>query len=103
MDKKTAKIAKQFSRGIRKRFKIDRIILFGSRARGEHLLKSDFDFIIVSEDFRGIPFYKRMAEMLNYWHWSEDLEPLCYTPEEFEKKKRETVMIRYAVREGINF
>jgi len=38
-----------------------RIFLFGSRARGNHLKDSDYDLIVVSSRFEGIPFTKRIV------------------------------------------
>ena len=87
---------------VRKRFKISAAYLFGSRARGDFLKSSDFDVILVSDDFEGVFFSKRIAQTYPFWrHYPEEIEPLCYTPEEFEKKRRETGIVKTAVSEGI--
>jgi predicted nucleotidyltransferase len=39
---------------IKKRLPDVRVILFGSRARGDHLADSDIDLILVSRTFEGI-------------------------------------------------
>ena len=57
--------------------------------------------IIISEDFEGVPFYERMDKLILLWESSLDLEALCYTPEEFEEKKKEIGIVAEAVREGI--
>ena len=91
-----------FLKEVRKKFNISQAIVFGSRARDEHLKDSDYDIILVSEDFRDIFFSKRSALMYDFWrHWPLEIEPLCYTHEEFEAKKNQLGIVAEAVREGI--
>ncbi|MDK2373024.1 MAG: nucleotidyltransferase domain-containing protein [Candidatus Korarchaeota archaeon] len=81
-----------------------RIILFGSRARGEHLKYSDYDLIVVSKRFEGIPFIRRSALLLKHLYRRGivmPLELLCYTTEEFERKKEELGVVREAVSYGV--
>ena len=101
MDKATTKIANKFASRIRKAYSPERIILFGSRARGDHFQGSDFDFIVVSDKFRGTPFVHRPSEMYDYWDEAVDIEAICYTPEEFAKKLSQHGIVCAAVREGI--
>jgi hypothetical protein len=35
------------------------------------------------------------------WTGNVDIEPLCYTKKEFEKKKRQIGIIQHAITEGI--
>ncbi|MCL5058421.1 MAG: nucleotidyltransferase domain-containing protein [Actinobacteria bacterium] len=63
----------------------DRIILFGSHAQGTADKYSDIDLVIISKDFAVMGFKQRcevlgraIAEIM------EPIEPLAYTPEEFE-------------------
>ena len=100
MDRETTEIARRFIRRLMNRYTLHKVILFGSRARGDNLKTSDFDFIIVSPDFEGIHFLKRMSSIYEYWDEHYDIEPLCYTPEEFEEKRREIGIVSEAVREG---
>lgn len=78
-----------------------KVILFGSRARGDWLKESDYDFVIVAERFEGVPFVRRPVDLYRYWQGRPGAELLCYTPEEFERKRREIGIVREAVREGI--
>ena len=103
MGKKADSRITSFLREVRKKYKIERAIFFGSRARGEHLKNSDYDIILVSADFRDIFFTKRSALMYDFWHhWPIDIEPLCYTPEEFEAKKNQIGIVSEALKEGIS-
>jgi len=82
MDRRTAVTARRFASVLKKRMNVDRLILFGSRARGDHFVSSDFDFVLVSSDFSGHPFIRRAARLYEFWPGRCDLEVLCYTPEE---------------------
>ena len=42
-----------------------------------------------------------MAKMYEFWNYSFDLEPLCYTIDEFEKKRKQIGIVSEAVKEGI--
>lgn len=84
-----------------KGYDIEKAILFGSRARGDHLEESDLDLILVSKDFEGIFFTDRISKVYRFWDGDLSLEVLCYTPEEFEKKKGMIGLVQDAVREGI--
>ncbi len=102
MGKKADSRITSFLREVRKKYKIERAVFFGSRARGEHLNDSDYDIILVSADFRGIFFTKRSALMYDFWkYWPIDIETLCYTPEEFEVKKNQIGIVSEAIKEGI--
>ena len=87
---------------VRKKYNISQAIFFGSRVRDEHLEDSDYDIILVSDDFRDIFFSKGSALMYDFWqHWPLEIEPLCYTPEEFEAKKNQIGIVSEAIKEGI--
>ena len=81
-------------------YHIDHMILFGSRARGDERLTSDVDLIVVSHDFRKIRFLRRPTRFLNGWKLPVDLEVFCYSPEEFQEKKKKLGVIREAVKYG---
>lgn len=82
-------------------YKIDRMILFGSRARGEELLTSDVDLLVISKDFSEIPFRKRPDIFLDKWKLPVDLEVLCYSPDEFERKKEEIGLVKGVAKSGV--
>lgn len=90
---------KAFIGRMKKKYKLDRVILFGSRARGDNFVDSDFDVVVVSNDFREIPFFKRIDEMLKYWDFSYDLEIFCYTQDEFNKKTK-SIFFKPILKEG---
>ena len=94
-------------RAIKRRLPDARVILFGSRARGDSLKTSDVDLIVVSRFFEGMHFTDRSSLILRIL-WEEgvmpsgvDVDALCYTPEEFERKRREIGVVREALRYGV--
>ncbi|HII17598.1 TPA: nucleotidyltransferase domain-containing protein [Candidatus Woesearchaeota archaeon] len=101
MDKGTEKKVRLFAETLRKAFQIERIILFGSRARGTHRRGSDYDFILVSPDFSKMKFTERISKIYPYWKFNDTIEPLCYTPEEFERLRNQITIVNEAVREGV--
>ncbi|MFA4639979.1 nucleotidyltransferase domain-containing protein [Pyrococcus kukulkanii] len=89
---------------IKKAYPDATVILFGSRARGDFLKDSDYDLIVVSKAFEGKQFTDRSTEVLKLLFKEgivEDFEILCYTPKEFERKKRMIGIVREALKEGI--
>ncbi|MBS3099137.1 nucleotidyltransferase domain-containing protein [Candidatus Pacearchaeota archaeon] len=102
MGKKADAKIKDFIKKVKKKYKVEKAILFGSRARGDNFNDSDYDVIIVSPDFINIFFTQRIAKMYNFWkHYPLEIEPICYTPEEFEKMKKRIGLVKKAVEEGI--
>jgi predicted nucleotidyltransferase len=69
-------------------FDIYAAILFGSRARGDALEDSDWDLIIISDEFKGMPFPERGSFFLRKVPLRR-FDLLCYTKEEFSKKSNE--------------
>ncbi|MBU1946229.1 MAG: nucleotidyltransferase domain-containing protein [Nanoarchaeota archaeon] len=106
-----AKREAEFINGLRKfkkrannKVNIDKMLLFGSRARGKYKKHSDFDLLVVSSRFMRKKWEER--ELMLYPHWDfNELEQgfdfLCYTPKEFEKMKNKICIVRTAVKEGI--
>jgi uncharacterized protein len=90
----------EFIGELQRQYAPEQIILFGSRARGDHWKPSDYDFIVVSDRFAGINWHDRMVQILKLWNRPEDIDVLPYTREEFEDKKLNSSTVRTAVREG---
>jgi predicted nucleotidyltransferase len=66
------------------RYEPDRIILFGSRARGEQDAHSDYDLVVIKRTDR--PFLERLRDMVPFLvEFGRPAEILVYTPEEFDR------------------
>ncbi|BCW96891.1 MAG: nucleotidyltransferase domain-containing protein [Fimbriimonadales bacterium] len=82
------------------RLQPERVILFGSRARGEARCGSDLDVIVVAQAFADVPFLQRMPMMLRLARFPRHIDYLCYTPAEFEQAIQTSTLVNAAVREG---
>jgi len=91
----------KFLKKVKKYYNIKKAIIFGSRARGDYFLDSDVDLILISEDFRNFRFTDRIGDIIEFWSSPIDLEVICYTPEEFERKRNQIGIVKTAVEEGI--
>ena len=103
MDKKEnlKKELKNFKLRLSKRLPIDKVIFFGSSSKGKAHKYSDIDLIIISPKFKGIGFRYRQLGFYKYWKSGKPFDFLCYTPEEFNKLKKQITIVREAAREGI--
>src|SRR3989304_1988415 len=79
-----------------------KIVLFGSRARGEHRPDSDIDLLVIEDSQlprhrRAIPLYAALADLsLNV-----DTEVIVYTPAEVEEwRNAGAAFVTTALREG---
>jgi predicted nucleotidyltransferase len=78
----------------------DKVILFGSRARGDARPNSDFDVLVIKPSDepryrRSIPLYVAVADL------PVEVEVMVYTPEEVEEwKEVPQAFVTTAVREG---
>lgn len=92
---------KQFKERLSRDLPIEKMYLFGSRAYGKPHRWSDFDLLVVSSKFRGKKFRYRPLGFWRYWTIDYPVDFLCYTPEEFNKLKKQITIVREAVKEGI--
>uniref|UniRef100_A0A7V5XGX2 Nucleotidyltransferase domain-containing protein n=1 Tax=Thermodesulfobacterium geofontis TaxID=1295609 RepID=A0A7V5XGX2_9BACT len=71
--------------------KVDRIILFGSRARGEHEALSDYDiFVVIRKDIDNLEKRKLKKEIYRSLHLAFPFSPfdiIVKTKKEFEDEK----------------
>lgn len=77
------------------------VIVFGSQVRGDALRdRSDLDLTVVSQEFAGMPFLRPAGEVP--WTLRASFAPdvLCYTPEEFRRKREELGVVRIAAEQG---
>jgi len=76
---------KSITSQIIEKYKPDKIILFGSAARGESTAESDADFIIIKQD---TPYFgaERIRELSRLITREIAVDFLIYRPDEFEKR-----------------
>lgn len=78
----------------------EKIVLFGSWARGEEDLYSDIDLIIVLQSNKR--FLDRLADLYEMWSLNRSVDILAYTPEEFnEMLADDNSLVTRALKEGV--
>lgn len=80
---------------------IERLIGFGSQARGTATAGSDVDFLLVDDRFESVVFLRRALGLRKFWPERLPVDFLCYTPSEFDDLRRRPTLVRSAVEEGI--
>jgi len=81
-------------------FEPEKILLFGSRIKGEASEDSDIDVIVVSNVFVDVPFVKRMPLVLKTIRFDKHIDFICYSPFEFQKIKSRSSIIMDALKYG---
>jgi len=79
-------------------FNPEKVILFGSLARGTWDETSDIDLIIVYQTEKS--FMDRLKELYLSWNIPKAVDILAYTPNEFGRLLNESSFVEGAVREG---
>lgn len=97
-------VVQRFAQLLRGKIGAERVVLFGSRARGEARADSDFDFIVVSPTFASIEPAGRGVGLWDLWYragGNAPLDLLCVTPEEFAVARRRISLIAAVLPEAI--
>ena len=81
--------------------RVEALILFGSRAEGNADEWSDYDFVVVSPDFEGIPFLDRGRLMFPFRERGASYDFLCYTPQEYRELASRPTVVKEASDRGI--
>lgn len=92
---------KHFKRALSEQLQLRRMILFGSAARDRFGKDSDIDLILVSEEFNKLTPLKRVYAVTKFWDLDYPKDILCYTPSEFNRLRRYSVVVKEALKEGI--
>jgi len=100
MELELAKEIQSITRQIVEKFRPEKIILFGSAAKGEWSSDSDADFLIIKKD---TPLYgsERIRELSRLIERNIPVDFLVYRPEEFDKRlKMGDPFLKAIVKEG---
>src|SRR3989344_6927016 len=100
MDKKTRlnDNLRKFAKEISSDYPLDKMYLFGSRAKGKKVKKySDVDLLLVSKAFKGKRKIKRSPQLYLKWNLEYPVDFICLTPEEFNKQRKEIGIVQEAV------
>ena len=93
---------REFRKRVAKKYGIERMILFGSQVSGKKRRGSDVDLLIVARRKEKL---RLMSELYHEWHSVQKMnypvDFVCYTPEEFERLRKQVSLVRDAVAEGL--
>lgn len=77
----------RFASMLRNELHAERVLLFGSRARGQSRPDSDYDVMVVSDQFIGKSRRERPVELYRRWYASgadAPIDRICLTRDEFD-------------------
>jgi predicted nucleotidyltransferase len=100
-DEKVARFRREVLPALVAHFRPTKVLVFGSRARGEALKHSDLDVLIVADAFRTVPWLERSVRVHEACDIRFGVELLCYAPEEYARKREELGLVRTASVEGV--
>lgn len=83
---------------LKRKYNAEKLILFGSYARGDFNEGSDLDVVLIKNTNKR--FIDRIGDALKIYKGKLPLEPFVYTPEEFKKMKNRD-FIKIILKEGI--
>jgi predicted nucleotidyltransferase len=106
MNKTVAFFLGKYLDQIKNRFHPQEMWVWGSYVYGTPRKGSDLDIVVISNAFKKYRFIQRSSEVtkeLKTWADKEipDIDFLCYTPEEFEKKKNQISLAREITTKGL--
>jgi predicted nucleotidyltransferase len=88
-----AAVLEEFVRRVRELLGEAEVYLFGSYARGDWLVDSDIDIIVVSDKFRGMELGERYVMVRSLLPTTVSVDLLLYTREEFERARRRSIIV----------
>lgn len=101
----TSLVLRRFAERLREELGAERVLLFGSHARGTVGPDSDYDFIIVARSFEAEPELRRAVGLHDLFYASGGWAPLdfiCLTPDEFERAKHRITLVSAVLPEAID-
>jgi predicted nucleotidyltransferase len=95
----------RFAERLRDELGAERVLLFGSHARGTAYWDSDYDLIIVAEHFGSLPRLERSIGLHEIFYEAGGNAPLdliCLTPDEFERARQRIGLISAVLPEAVD-
>ena len=96
-------IVQEYINNLKNKFRVEKVIVFGSALKNKFNKNSDIDIIVLSNDFKGIDFLKRL-ELLSHARCGRGrqipMDIIGYTPKEFYKLSKESIVLKEARHNG---
>jgi predicted nucleotidyltransferase len=94
-------LLQDFANTIKKKYKNAKVLLFGSQATKMNTEHSDYDIIIVAQQFTTQKTIDRGIDLYDDWKIDAPVDFICYTPKEFNRLKNKISLVKQALQEGI--
>jgi Nucleotidyltransferase domain len=95
----------RFAQALREHEGAERVLLFGSRARGQQHAASDYDVIIISPRYADIPLLRRGQGLRALWYavgGDGPMELVCVSPTEFAADLRQPSLLQAVLPEAVD-
>lgn len=95
----------RFAQRLAEDISAEAVLLIGSRSSGTHVDDSDYDIIVVSEQFAGVDRFERQRGLKSLFYEVGGFAPMdlyCLTPEEFEAGKNRVSMLADVLPQAID-
>ena len=96
---------KGFKESTARKFFVEKVIIFGSAARGEMGEHSDVDLIVASKKYGRKDVFKIVPKLYGEWHENlkidHPVDILLFSTREFDRLRKEVSIVSEALREGI--
>ena len=89
-------IISKYIESLSKKISLEKVIIFGSTARGNRLEESDIDIIVVSNDFKNMPLNERFRIVYTSWPPNIDADIIPLTEKELEKALKKSIVLKDA-------
>lgn len=101
MNKELLERLKKISERLKKEYKAEKVILYGSYARGEEKKHSDLDLLIIAPTKeRRFERIVKVLEIVDDLITDIPISPIVYTPSEIEQRKDNDAFIKTILKEG---
>ena len=99
------KKVERFKSALKKKFDVEKIILFGSAAKGKVSEHSDVDLILISRKYGRRDVFRIVPKLYEVWHEKQKIEYpvdiILLNTREFERLKKQVSIVSEALKEGI--
>ncbi len=99
----TIALVRDFKRRAEKKYRLKKVVLFGSQVSGTMREGSDIDILVITDKFLSRPDF--MSDLLTEWHLvqkkKEPVDFLPFTEKEYEESSSKITIIKQAIEEGI--
>jgi len=97
-------VIKKYVHRLNEIIKVEKLVIFGSRARGDFMEDSDLDLIIISEDLKGMSYLERTRLLDDVWRKINvtglRIEAFGYTEEEYKEAKKSSPFVQDLITDG---